>query len=146
MSMKDYDIAVLNDVMTTLMDSRNGYKTCSNLVGNAHPLNRFFLRRIKERESLVVEMQTAVESYGSVPEGSSSFGGTIHRVVTHFSSVFRGEEKAALAALQNGEDFLAEKIAERLEDEKIGAEARTLLKKALASARDGERLAVQLSA
>lgn len=143
--MNDYDNSVLNDAIKTLMDSKKGYETCSDLVGDLHSLNRFFIRRIQERESLILEMQEAVKKSGGLPEGNSSITGTLHRAVTHISSVFRGDEKAAIAALQDGEDYLKEKIEERLEDDKLGAESRALLKKALDSANDGERLAVQLS-
>jgi len=145
--MNAYDKTVLNDVTSMLMDSKKGYETCSNLVGDLHPLTSFFQRRARERESIIIEIQDALKRSGyDLPEEGGTIPGTLHRVFTHFTSVFRGDEKAALVALQDGEDFLAERLEERLGDSKLCAETQAHLRKALASARDGERLAVQLGA
>jgi len=81
---------------------------------------------------------------GGEPEVSGSMTSAMHRGFTRFSSVFRDDEAAAISALYDGEEFLAEKIEDKLENHELSAQTRQLLEKAMTAAKSGERFADML--
>ena len=60
-------------------------------------------------------------------------------------SLFRDDEKAALEAVDDGEEHLAETIEDKLEKSEVQGQARALLQDALRSAREGEAFADRLT-
>ncbi|MGJ8558806.1 MAG: PA2169 family four-helix-bundle protein [Litorimonas sp.] len=135
------DIDVLNTVTKTLIDSRKGYETCYKAVEDSYALKSNFQERAQRRRLLVEEFQAAVSALGGEPTDTGSVIGKVHRAWTSFTTVFADDEKAAAEALDDGEEFLAEKIENRLEETGLLPSTRELLKKAHADARDGERFA-----
>lgn len=139
--MTDRDIKVLNSVTKTLIDSCKGYQTCVDVSDDSYALQTEFTRRKSERDALVQEFQTQVRSLGGQPETSGSMTGAVHRGFTRFSSVFRDDEAAAISALDDGEEFLAEKIEDKLDVNELSPQSVQLLHKAMAAAKSGERFA-----
>jgi len=144
--MTDANIKVLNSVTKTLIDSCKGYETCAEISDDSYALRSEFLRRKSEREQLVQELQNQVTAYGGEPVTDGSMSGAVHRGFTRFSSAFRNDEQAAISALDDGEEFLAEKIEDKLEDNILAPQATALLQRAMASAKSGERFADMLDA
>ena len=139
--MTDRDIKVLNSVTKTLIDSCKGYQTCVDVSDDSYALQTEFTRRKSERDALVQEFQTQVRSLGGQPETNGSMTGAVHRGFTRFSSVFRDDEAAAISALDDGEEFLAEKIEDKLDVNELSLQSVQLLHKAMAAAKSGERFA-----
>ena len=142
--MSTHDIKTLNSVIGTLIDSCNGYKTCCDLSDDNHSMQSEFTRRCNDRKALVVEFQNEVKKLGGNPEDDGTAAGAVHRGFTRFVSLFQDDEKAAVSALDDGEEYLAEKIEDKLEDENLSAATKALLKKAHRSAKAGERFFDQL--
>lgn len=142
--MSDTNIKVLNSVTKTLIDSCKGYETCAEMTDENYSLRSEFLRRKSEREQIIQEFQNQVTELGGEPETNGSMSGAVHRGFTRFSSVFQNDEQAAVSALDDGEEFLAEKIEDKLEDNALPPRATALLQKAMASAKSGERFADML--
>lgn len=142
--MSDQEIKVLNSITKTLIDSRKGYETCCDIVDNDYTLSAEFGRRRDARAALVGEFQARVRVLGGEPEDDGSAVGAVHRAFTRFSALFQDDQNAAASALDDGEEFLAEKIEDRLEDSSLDAATEELLRKALRSAKDGERFADSL--
>ena len=142
--MSKRDIKVLNSVTKTLIDSCKGYETCCEVSDDDYSLQQEFKRREQERRDLVAEIQMHVRKIGGDPEEDGSMAGAVHRGFTRFSSLFRDDEKAAISALDDGEEHLAEKIEDKLEDDELLPETRTLLQKAHTSAKSGETFADML--
>lgn len=138
------DIKVLNSVTKTLIDSCEGYQACCDVSDDDYSLQQEFTRRAQERRDLVSEFQTHVRKLGGEPEEDGSMTGAVHRGFTRFSSMFRDDEKAAISALDDGEEHLAEKIDGKLEDDELLPQTRTLLQKAYTSAKSGESFADML--
>jgi len=139
--MIDHNVNVLNSVTKTLIDSCNGYDACVEISGENYALKTEFLRRKSERHKLVQEFQNQVRELGGQPATGGSMAGAVHRGFTRFTSFFRDDETAAIAALDDGEEFLAEKIEDKLEYHDLSAQASDLLNKAMISAKSGERFA-----
>lgn len=141
---KSKEIKILNSVTKTLIDSCEGYETCRDVADDSHALQSEFSRRLAERQTLVREFQDLVRSLGGEPADSGSAKGAVHRGFLRFTTLFQDDEKAAISALDDGEEFLAEKIEDKLEDDRLGPESRQLLMRAMQSAQDGERFADRL--
>lgn len=139
--MSDTEIKVLNSVTKTLIDSCKGYETCAEIADDNFALQNEFQRRKSERESLVSEFQNQVRTFGGEPVDSGSASGAVHRGFTRFTSMFQNDESAAISALDDGEEFLAEKIEDRLHDYNLNPATSQLLQKAHQSACSGERFA-----
>lgn len=139
--MTKQNVKVLNSVTKTLIDSCKGYETCAEMSDDSYALRSEFTRRATERRMLVGEFQQQVRTYGGDPKDDGSLSGAVHRGFTKFTGLFQDDEKAAVEALDDGEEFLAEKIEGKLDHEDLSAETRTLLQRAHSSAREGERFA-----
>jgi uncharacterized protein (TIGR02284 family) len=139
--MSNENINVLNSVTKTLIDSCKGYQICSEIADDSFALQAEFKRRANERQELVSQFQNLVATYGGEPKTSGRVSGAVHRGFTRFSSVFGNDEAAALEALDDGEEYLSEKIEDKLEYEGLTHQTRDLLTQAHAQAKAGERFA-----
>ena len=142
--MSTRDIEVLNSVTRTLNDSIKGYETCCDVSDDSHFLRSQFQKRLDERRALAEEGKQLVRSLGGEPETEGSAKGAVHRGFLRFTSLFRDDEQAAISALDDGEEFLAEKIEDKLEEPGLSAATQAFLTKAMKSARDGECFADRL--
>ncbi|MGB3455594.1 MAG: PA2169 family four-helix-bundle protein [Litorimonas sp.] len=136
------DIDVLNDVTKTLIDSHKGYETCVEASDDSYALQSNFQERAQRRAELIREFQAEVQTLGGQPSTSGSVAGAAHRAWTSFTTLFADDEKAAIEAIDDGEEFLADKIQAELEtNTTLAPRTRELLQKAHADAREGERFA-----
>ena len=142
--MTDQNIDALNDVTKTLIDSRKGYEKACELADDSHALQAEFKRRKAEREQLVTAFQNKVRQLGGEPVTDGGTLGSFHRGFTDFVSIFRDDEKAALGAIDDGEEHLAEEIESKMERDELTADVRELLQKAHISAKQGEAFADRL--
>ncbi len=135
------NVDALNDVIKTMIDSCKGYEKACELADDSHVLQSQFQQRASERRQLITEMQQKVRSLGADPTDDGGTMGAVHRGFTDFTSMFRDDEKAALSAVDDGEDHLIEEIESKLEREELTPDVRDLLQRAHASAKKGERFA-----
>lgn len=138
------DIDVLNTVTKTLIDSRKGYETCCKVVDDSYALKTNFQERAQRRLLLIEAFQAEVTSLGGEPVTSGSVTGKAHRAWTSFTSIFADDEKAVAEALDDGEEFLADKIQKNMDLPNLKPTTRELLLNAQVDARDGERFADML--
>ncbi|RFB05671.1 PA2169 family four-helix-bundle protein [Parvularcula marina] len=137
------DVDVLKDVTKMLIDSQKGYAKAAEVTDDNYVLHAEFMERSQERAQLITDFQTQTQSLGAEPETDGGVLGTLHRAMTDFSSLFRDDEKAALGAIDDGEERLAEYIESKLDDD-ITPPTRGLLQKAHMSARAGEAYAERM--
>ncbi|WP_298916625.1 PA2169 family four-helix-bundle protein [uncultured Algimonas sp.] len=135
------DIDILNDVTKVLIDSHKGYETCVEVSDDSYALQSNFRERAERRAGLIREFQAEVQKLGGAPSTAGSVAGAAHRAWTSFTTLFADDEKAAIEAIDDGEEFLADKIEDVLKDEALQPRTRELLQKAHADAREGERFA-----
>lgn len=133
-------IDTLNEIITLMIDSHKGYEACLKVLDN-HPLEQRFAKRALERSFLIQTFQNQVSSLGGEPSESGSISGALHRKWTQFTTVFKDDLEAALQAIDDGEEFLANKIKESFFAEDLSVETKALLQKAFVSACEGEKLA-----
>ena len=143
--MSNPNVDVLNDVTKTLIDSQKGYEKVCEIADEDHGLRGKFLSLAAERRDLISAFQARVNEYGAEPVTSGGVGGSLHRAWADFTSLFEDDEKAALEAVDDGEDYLGDKIEQKLKNEDLDQATIDLLRRARASARYGENFADQLS-
>ncbi|WP_409433239.1 PA2169 family four-helix-bundle protein [Litorimonas sp. RW-G-Af-16] len=134
-------VKALNEITETMIDSYKGYEKCLELSDDSYALRQNFRARAQERSQLINDFQNQVRQLGGEPVTDGSVTGKLHRGFTKFASVFQDDEKAAVSAIDDGEEYLAEKIEDCLEDNNLPSPAQSLLKRAHASAKAGERYA-----
>ncbi len=139
------DIDALNDVTKVLIDSQKGYEKCAELADESFGLRSQFQQRANDRATLVSRFQAQVRTYGGEPQTEGGALGALHRGFTQFASVFKDDRKAALEAIDDGEEHLAKAIEDRLETPQLQSPSRTLLDEAYTSARSGEAFADSLT-
>lgn len=139
--MSNPNIDVLNDVTKTLIDSQKGYEKVCEIAEEGHGLRSKFLALAAERRDLISAFQARVRDYGGEPETSGGVGGSLHRAWADFTSLFEDDEKAALDAVDDGEDYLADTIESKLKTDGLDQSTIDLLQRAKASARYGESFA-----
>ena len=140
------DIEALNDVTKTMIDSYKGYEQCLEVAEDSFPLTNSFRQRATRRSELINEFQAEVRSLGGEPETDGSALGSAHRAWLNVTAVFQDDRKAAVEAIDDGEEFLADKIENALQDETYSPRTRELLQTAQMSAREGERFAEAMEA
>ncbi|MHA6288516.1 ferritin-like domain-containing protein [Maricaulis sp. CAU 1757] len=141
--MSNQNVDALNDTLKTLIDSRKGYeKACEMCDDNA--LRSTLERRAQERVQLINEMQAQVRQLGGEPETEGGMLGKAHRTLMDLSGSFRDNREAALNAIDDGEDYLQDRIESQLETDGLEPQTRQLLERAKSSAYSGEHLADML--
>ena len=143
--MSNPNIDVLNDVTQTLIDSQKGYEKVIEIADDDHVLQGKFQRLAAERGELIAAFQDRVREHGGEPETSGGVGGSLHRAWADFSSLFESDEKAALDAVDDGEDYLGDKIGKALQTDGLDPSTLSLLQRARGSARHGEKFADALT-
>lgn len=138
-------IDALNDITKVLIDSKQGYEKAYEMVDDNFSLKPQFLHRAQERGQLIDRFQSQVRTLGGEPQKDGGVLGEAHRGWMQFTSLFQKDQKAALEAIDDGEDYLAEQVEQRLKRDDIHGEVRTLLTKAHQSARNGECFADALT-
>ena len=109
------EIDALNDITKVLIDSRKGYEKCAELTDESFTFRSQFQKRASDRAALISRFQQQVRTLGGEPQTDGGTMGTLHRALTEFSSLFRDDKKAALEAIDGGEEHLADSIKDRLE-------------------------------
>lgn len=141
---QDNNIKALNEVTETLIDSYKGYEKSIEISDDSYALRQNFQNRAKERAQLVNEFQNEVRQLGGEPKTEGTMLGKAHRAFESFTALFQDDERAAVSAIDDGEDYLAKKCEGCLEDTALAPKTRELVSRAHASARAGERFADML--
>ncbi len=142
--MAERDIEVLNEIIRLMIDSQKGYQRAHAASDAAFPMRDEFRQRAERRDGLIEKFQARVTALGGEPDTVGSALGAMHRTWVDFVSLFRDDQKAALGALDDGEDYLSDVLEGRLEMKDLTPETRALLEETLAAAEEGEAFADRL--
>lgn len=134
------DIDTLRDVTKTLIDSVKGYEKLIEISDDSHKLRSEFSKRMARHADLVNEFQARTRELGAEPVDHGGALGSIHRGLTEISTLWRDDESAALDALEDGEEHLISQIESKIDGD-LTPETRSLLQKAITTAREAERFA-----
>ena len=131
-------VSTLNTLITTLIDSVNGFEdAATNLEGNER-LREIFRQRASERQQVVEELRAEVRRLGGNPEDDGSFLGKTHQRFLDLKAAIAGrDEKAIINEVERGEDYLKEKFETALNGGDLSGESRSVVERAYQSVRSG---------
>jgi uncharacterized protein (TIGR02284 family) len=131
------DAAVLNTLIATLLDSIDGYQKSAGDIDN-QALAEKFNSRARERQSAVAKLQAAVAAAGGTPEDDGTILAGAHRAFLSLKEAVTGrDDKAIVAVVERGEDYLKNKFETALADADLSPAARSAAEEAWTSVRAG---------
>lgn len=131
------DITVLNALISTLLDSVDGYEQSSSDTANS-ALAQKFDARAREREGAARRMQQIVTACGGRAEDGGSPLASVHRGFMSLRDAAGGNDDAAIVAeIERGEDYLKCRFETALGDEELSIGTREAIHDAWQAVRDG---------
>ena len=139
------EIATLNTLTTTLIDSVTGFEDAAANIEGSSRLQQLFRERASERRQVVEELRGEVRRLGGNPEDDGSFLGKTHQRFLDLKAAVTGrDEQAIVNEVERGEDYLKEKFETALESGNLSSETRQIVERAYQSVRSGHDQVSQL--
>jgi uncharacterized protein (TIGR02284 family) len=134
----DHDIDVLNSLITTTIDSANGFERSAEQA-EAGPYEDLFRDFAGERRRVIGGLQQSVRALGGDPNDDGSLKAELHRRWLDLRAAFAGDggDRAVIQEVERGEDYLKGKYEEALEDTELSETARNAIRNAYESVRAG---------
>ena len=139
----EHDISVLNTLITTTIDSANGFERSAENVRGGQ-FEQMFTEFAQERREIVGQLQEHVRMHGGEPNDDGSLKADLHRRFEDLRNAFGGGDKSVIEEVERGEDYIKSKYQAALEDEKLSPDCRALIERAFQSVRAGHDRASQL--
>ena len=131
----DTAISVLNNLIATVKDGEQGFKTAAEGLKNPQTKAQF-MEYSRQRSQMARELQDEVRRLGGDPEKAGSVVGAMHRGWIDIKSVATGKDDGSIAAeAERGED-VAKQVYEDALKETLPTTTRTLVQQQAAKVRD----------
>jgi uncharacterized protein (TIGR02284 family) len=133
----DHDITVLNSLITTTIDSANGFERSAE-DADVPQFRDMFRQFAQERRQVVGQLQERVRTLGGTAEDDGSLKADLHRRwVDLRDAISRGGDQEIIEEVERGEDYLKSKYDAVLEDRELSSETLALIREAYQSVRAG---------
>ncbi len=137
MSAKNHDIDTLNELITSTIDSVDGYRKAGE-DSNSGQFQPIFFSRASERREVAERLQDEVRNLGGEPSDDGSLMGAADRAFMTLREVISGDdEKAIVAEVERGEDKIKAKFEDAIADSKLSPETRNVISSAYTSVKAG---------
>ncbi len=137
MTTTSHDIHILNDLITTTIDSVDGYRA----AGESTEAGRFaslFNSRATERAGVAAKLKAEVARLGGNPEDDGSLLAGAHRAFMGLKDMVTGrDEQAIINEVERGEDVIKARYEKAMNDNDISASVRSLIADCYASVKQG---------
>ncbi len=131
------DIATLNSLIATTLDSAQGYTEAAKESDNPK-FGDMFTSRASERRNVIAQLQGEVRRLGGTPEDDGTVLASMHRTFLDLKAAVTGrDDKAIVNEVERGEDHILHKFQNALKDEKLSPETRAAIQNAFTSVRTG---------
>ena len=131
-----HDIAVLNTLIRTTLDSYKGFDDAAEDTEGQH--GQFFQQMARERSEVASRLQAQVRALGGDPEDDSSFTAAAHRGFMDLKQAVMGNsDEAVIEEVERGEDYLKAKYETALQDGELSPATRQIIEQAYQSVRKG---------
>ena len=138
------DIATLNTLIATLIDSVTGYEDAAS-NSDGHRFAEMFRDRAGERQQCVEDLRAEVRRLGGNPEDDGSFMGKTHQRFLDLKAAVTGrDDQAIINEVERGEDYLKEKFETALSSDHLSGESRAAVERVFQSVRSGHDQMSQL--
>ena len=144
MAGNDHDITILNTLITTTIDSANGFENSAE-DADAARFQQMFRDFAQERRQVIGRLQERVRQLGGTPNDDGSLKAELHRRWEDMRKAIAGaDDKAIIEEVERGEDYLKEKYEMALRDDQLSPETRSLIQECFVSVRRGHDTASRL--
>lgn len=137
------DIAKLDDLIVTTIDSIKGYEHSAEHAERDR-YTEFFVAMASERRQVVDALSARSRELGGTPADYGSAAGTLHRRVEDLRRALGGGDKAILSEIERGEDYLKEEFERAIADEHISPGTNGVIRVCFDSVMRGHDRAKQL--
>ena len=132
------NINTIQSLTQTTFDSVEGYKVAMEKA-ESPALTSALDRRLNSRQETLARLNTALERQGENRITSKSMSADAHQMFTSISDAFSDGDEAAAKRVEEGEDYIAGKFKNALDDKELDMESRNLLQGAYQEIAQGER-------
>ena len=134
---KDHDIDALNGLITTTIDSVDGYREAATDASN-ESFRKMFMDRANERDDVVDQLQAEVSRLGGEPSDSGSALAGAHRMFVNLRDALTGgDDKAIIAEVERGEDHIKAKYEAAMADTDLSPDAMAVIRTCYQSVKSG---------
>jgi uncharacterized protein (TIGR02284 family) len=141
---REHGISVLNGLITTTIDSADGYERSAENVRGTE-FERMFTEFAQERRQLVGRLQEHVRMMDGAPEDDGSLKAGLHRRFEDLrTAITGGGDKAVIEEVERGEDYIKAKYEAALRDDELDPKCRAIIEEVYQSVRAGHDRASQL--
>jgi uncharacterized protein (TIGR02284 family) len=124
---EDHEVALLNSLIETTMDSVEGYRESADKAAN-HELKGQLAERAMERLQVVAMLRDQVLVLGGEPRETGGILGGAHRMFVNLKSVVAArDEDALLEEIRRGETHLINRLDEALADRNASPDTREVI-------------------
>lgn len=138
-----HDVAKLDDLIVTTIDSVRGYEHSAEHA-DAGRYQAFFRQMAAERRDVVDALSARSRALDGTPAEYGSTAATIHRRVEDLRLAFGGGDKALVAEVERGEDYLKQEFDRALGDDGISSATLDVIRQCYQSVLRGHDRAKQL--
>jgi uncharacterized protein (TIGR02284 family) len=142
---RDHDISILNSLITTTIDSANGFERSAEDVKGGR-FEQMFRDFATDRRQVISQLQEAVRGWGGEPNDDGSLKADLHRRWVDLRSAIQGGngDQAVIEEVERGEDYLKGKYDTALADTELSPAAQQIVRAAYQSVREGHDTASAL--
>jgi uncharacterized protein (TIGR02284 family) len=126
-----HDHEVIEDLLSNVQDSINGYKEAAEIVKD-QTLGDLFSRRAASRQTVANKLAERLKTLqpGEAINRDGTTAGHMHQGFMKLRAAIMDDEKAALAEVDRGESYLVERFERALERD-VSVETRNLIQQFL---------------
>lgn len=137
MTNNSHDVATLNSLIATTIDSVDGYAEAAK-DSESGRFAAIFNDRSAERRAVMTKLQSEVTRLGGEPEDDGTMLAGAHRMFVNLKSVVTGrDEKAIVDEVERGEDHIKAKFEDALADTDLSPSVQTVIRECYASVKSG---------
>lgn len=137
MQSNEHDISIVNSLITTTIDSANGFERAAE-DADVPQFKEMFRTFAQERRQVVGTLQQHVRALGGTPHDDGSLKADLHRRwVDLRDAISRGGDKEIVEEVERGEDYIKAKYVKEMEDTQLSAETLAVIRQAYQSVRAG---------
>jgi uncharacterized protein (TIGR02284 family) len=137
MQSNEHDIKVVNSLITTTIDSANGFERSAE-DADVPQFVEMFRSFAGERRQVVGTLQQHVRKLGGEPNDDGSLKADLHRrFVDLRDAISKGGDKEIIEEVERGEDYLKAKYDAALADTQLSPDTLAVIREAYQSVRAG---------
>jgi len=133
----EHDITILNTLITTTIDSANGFERSAE-DADAPQFVDLFREFAQDRRQVIGRLQERVRTLGGTPNDDGSLKADLHRRWMDLrDAISGGGDKEIIQEVERGEDYIKAKYEAALTDTELSAETLTVISDGYQSVRAG---------